>query len=535
MSTTTTATEVPKVKKTKKPSVKKVSPEPTPEPVVIKEPSKENSVIYIASDYSESYMYYFKGEHADHLIDVIESVDAVLQELYLPEHCSLEFNKESDVSKLRMDIKILRPVVKVTSESHLYTTVHDFYTEHQLIVKIQSDKLTVSLSKTIKGSVLKPTQAQVNTSYMHSHLKSTNFSTSSSYNPRSFCLGSSSLSEALYTTINVYKNPANAATSEKSIKDIKKYLFKVLNLTEALVHYESISGIPYVKMHGVILQGFKKIQSGDHGVHSTEVTDIIMACVESGLKILYDIIKDSGVLPFDLRSPLYIADPLIPTHAFHNPKLAIVSKSIKDMLTMKFKSNIESMSNGRFQPSSNNNNRYKFPNNISSGIASNLYKQELFRPKKFYIGLLNFGFKGQGLHSSLYDVNAMRFPDIQTNLELFKDTDRAVVEKNINQIATIISDWFVKAFSAVSPVMFNKETTDNFIAQSFSGSFPNVVVTTNDVYHKLNYTDRHNGLLLKGTLVRSINSKAAKYHFSMISIILRATINFNNLNYYLNE
>ena len=491
---------------------KKDVQENQPEDVVSK-------IIYIPKNLKSAYIKYFEGDSGQVMADLINSLVTLIGELHTPEQCSLEPSTISQLEgTMEMKLKIVRPEVKITSENGLFITVRDFYTEHKLkFRKLQKNSIDFTVAKSVKGCVLKPTTAQVLTNYMHSHLHSSSYKHKDAYNPQSFCLGNSALSSSLYG--NKVVRPEYI---KPDISNAMKYFDKILHYSEALVHYESISGVPYMNLKGVI----DKSWLADEGDQSLNLKPSFTDAYYRSIQHIYGYILDTGKLPFILKpgKPWYILGSsngsIIPNTHDTFPVIEFDEKMKDDFIE------IAVQSTSHLGSSQLSHSTYIFDNRR---YGTKLYKQARCSdapPEDLYVGNTHIEFKGKYLRSSWAGVYHDEHPRQTT--PVLAGTESETGDQGIPQY---IGTAFTEAFSGIMTTLLSSFYMNHRLVHNVPGTHLSLTITL----RTLSSSSGHNYVITDVLSTTTAMGRRLKIMLFTIAGLIKNTINFNNFNRLINE
>lgn len=478
---------------------------------VIKE-SKD--IIYIAPGIKKDYVAFFSRPGGEMAAELINSIVALVEEMYMPEHCSLE-PYEIVGNILKIKFKVLRPEVRLTSENGLFITLRGFYTEHIFKFMLSDDEsVTITILKNVKGSLLNPTLAQASASFAHSHLHSNRFNSAASYSPLSFCLGSSSLSSALYGDHKILDDTNKVANLTKALK----YAGKVLHLTESLVHYESISGTPYNYLKSVIERTWERAE--DKGSN-----DIKAHLKKAYHKCLIEIYKDvliNARFPFTLGIPLsannYSQSPYVNNYTEDYMPIVHTDKGFLSFIT-KIISPIaaDAVSN------LNKIQAYKFESAKLLGNYRFMGDFKLCSPSNVWTGIIPTKFKGKELK--------VGYKKIKYDGEGKQTQPKAIVIGDNTQDSDFITKYMVNsfdlAFKKLIGILLSSYKRDHLLNSSPGSTLDRIVAI------------RHTGNAHFNVIKHLIGGLSTKQEMveilTILSLLIRSTINFNNFNHFLDD
>lgn len=488
----------------------------TKKAVVEPQPKKKEEIIYINPAIKSQYIELFSKPGGDLLAEMINSITNLIEEVYDPKHCSLEPDSIEEQTVLKMKFKVLRPEIKITSENQLFTTVRNFYTEVVLkFLIVDSSTIKFTVNKSIKGTMLKPTLAQYTAKYMHSHLYSNDFSSASSYEPKSFCLGSSALSSSLYGD-QLIKRTKKSDTIVKALK----YLGKIFHYTESLVHHESISGTPYCHIRSIIATSWDKYEN-------QEEFDLKIYFMESYHKCLlsiYQNILETGKLPFTFwnAEPVKLSIGHLYAGEEHNIYFPAVFTS--DAFINDMKKIIAPVVKG-ISAHMSLDRTYTFSNILFSGRYTSV-KEGTYSPTPIWTGLISTTFKGSQLRAEYAGI----ISDDGSRQTCPTLTDNANISNTSNfekEVIKYIAISFDGAFKLLMSILFSSFRTEAFLqgsAEIFVGRIALSTSTTNkhfNIFNSIINSGRH-----KTEMRRCIR---------IIALLIRSTIHFNNFNHFLDE
>lgn len=476
---------------------------------------KKDEIIYIDPNIKESYVAFFSKPGGELAAELINSIVALIKEIYEPEHCSLE-PVETQGNTLRLKLKILRPEVRLTSENGLFITLRRFYTEHVLKIVLQhEDTISLTVLKNIKGCLLSPTLAQATASFAHSHLHSTGYGCGSAYDPNTFCLGSSSLSNSLYGDPSISKH-----RKERDILSALKHVGKILHFTESLVHHESISGTPYNYIKGVIEKTWERCENSDN----VNLRSYFKKAYHKCMVAIYKDVLENARLPFTFGPPSNTDIFALMPHGNNYMEAYMPTIHTDTGFRESIKSLIVPIIAG-IGDSNKTSKVYKFNNKSFSGQFKHYPSQKLRSPDSVWKGLIDTTFKGKNLRVGYNGITS----DDETHqtypepIETGKDSG----DTHINFITDYMVRSFDEAFKELILVIMSSFKRGHLL-ETWRFSPQNRIVP---MRHS---TNSHFSTILE--ILRAPETKAQMTEIIIVlSTLIRSTINFNNFNHFMNE
>ena len=498
-----------------------------------KTPKKSNSnenIIYISSAIKKAYIEFFKYKHGDLIAEVLNNIVELLGELYEPEQCSLE-PIEANSSLMKLQLKILRPVVKITSENGLYTTVRDFYTEHTLRINRHDETVVFNIGKQIRGTTLRPTAAQMTASYAHSHLTARSYRNNPQcFEPQAFCLGDSSLSSSLYGDITHSSTLDTAIT----VRKVLHYTSKVLHYTEAMCYHESISGVPYVTIKSLLTMLWSKTSVNNS---SFDFRPLLLSNYLRGISLIGDIIVDKSKLPFSLSTtsvwdeiPMNSWDHGVHDRIINNLKPK-VQWDINFKLALKkiFK---ESLTNA--DALEVRSSEYVFDNSILTGVYT---KNKGIKFSSIKKQVLTTKFKGKALIAD--PLNDIIYDEASNQTTPINNSGSSFMEQEDSKIT--ISNKMVELFlGGLEQIIYYQMTEygSKMYLEKPESQGPVRSRLTHPVHNTPIYIQVLQSTNLKlqilNNILNSSEGASSKEIILLMGKFLRSTINFNNYNNLIN-
>jgi len=238
-------------------------------PVSIEEPSIENSKFNLEN---------------------IKLVKESLQAIF-PDNWELQYN---DIDNLVI-IYVKFPLITIVNSNDLSHTIKDLY------VRICCDTdMKFSKMFKIEGFRGKLTYNEFKSGYSHSHLPSFSFDSFSN-----FCLG-------IGTEIDILR----ADLIDNSIPFIQERLEQFLYMLEVYVRWESLEGVPHIKMENICFS--QKDINFDIDNNILDIYYIDFICNTSTFNCFYNQVKDIITVSFDELEKLI---------TFYHPSFPMVYKS----------------------------------------------------------------------------------------------------------------------------------------------------------------------------------------------------------------
>lgn len=477
-------------------------------------------VIYINPDIREEYVKFFSEPGSDLIVELINSIVDLIEEIYDPIHCSLEPQEFPEPGVLKVQFKVLRPKVKVTSENDLFVTIRDFYTELSFkFFIISPTTIKFVVNKTIKGLMLKPTLAQATAGYMHSHLHNKNFTASDTFIPSPFCLGNSALNNSLYGDKFI-----KTESKEKDIISTLKYLGKILHYTESMVHYESISGTPYNHMKNIIDTAWQPQNGGEASI---DLSPYFIRGYYLCMVSIYNNVLETGKLPFILSNShqgtaLFHLTYSLRDTSKHFPIVHLDSGFKEDM------SKIIAPLVAENNIPNNVSDLYTFENSRFSGNYKFKKDTSLMNPKTIWKGKISTMFKGSALIAG--------YSGIKHDDEYHQTTPKLIISNEGEKISSVnesivkyIVSSFTKAFQKLVNIILSSFQRDgllsgqslNYIRLGRINNSPRIASAHFPVIHHL--------------ITDSDERKEMVEIIKILSLLIKSTIHFNNFNNFLHD
>lgn len=483
----------------------------TPE-VAVKE---DEEIIYIPPSIKKKYIEYFSRPGGELAAELINSIVLLVEEIYMSKHCSLE-PLEMEGNVLKMKFKVLRPLVKLRSENGLFITLRGFYTEHVFKFTVGNESVTVTVLKNIKGTLLNPTLAQATTSFAHSHLHSTNFNSSSSYEPKSFCLGSSALSSALYGNYVVAGDKNKKVALSRALKGIGK----VLHFTESLVHHESISGTPYNYLKSVIEKTWERSEDRNN----SDARPYLKKAYHKCLSAIYDDVILNARFPFTLGNPILDrSHAQVPYSAnYKEPYMPIVRT---DTGFIRFLTELVKPIALEAEDKLDKHHAYKFTNTKFIGAYRFLGDSRLCTPSNIWTGPIPTKFKGSHLKAGYKGIKYDGEGNQTTPISITGNNDDT--EEGSDFLTKYIVRSFDMAFKKLVVILLSSFKTRQLLDAHTNPSLGRITISRNIENAHFSIIDQ---------LIADQRTRLGVTEMLFVlSLLIRSTINFNNFNHFLND